>query len=87
MQYVYDLRLPPPSQDGAAEMGAVPTTNPADGEVESFELMSLEDVVEKMVAGEFKPNCALCVPLSHALSSEASQFCSLTATPYAQCPP
>ncbi|GAA6008301.1 uncharacterized protein JCM10292_005524 [Rhodotorula paludigena] len=59
VQYVYDLRLPPPSQEGAAEMGAVPTTNPADGEVESFELMSLEDVVEKMVAGEFKPNCAL----------------------------
>ncbi|GAA5990133.1 hypothetical protein JCM11641_001066 [Rhodosporidiobolus odoratus] len=55
VQYVYDLLLPPPEQEGAIK----PTTNPEDGEVESFDLMSIEEVVKKMVDGEFKPNCAL----------------------------
>jgi len=52
VQYVYDIKLP---SDGSVR----PTTNPEDGEVESFELMELEQVVRKMVEGEFKPNCAL----------------------------
>jgi 8-oxo-dGTP pyrophosphatase MutT (NUDIX family) len=56
VQYVYDIKLP---SDGSIK----PTTNPADGEVESFELMGLEEVVGKMVGGEFKANCALCVSL------------------------
>ncbi|GAA6024542.1 hypothetical protein JCM10207_008268 [Rhodosporidiobolus poonsookiae] len=55
VQYIYDLPLPPPEQEGALK----PTTNPDDGEVESFELLDLEVVVQKMVDGEFKPNCAL----------------------------
>ncbi|GAA5895233.1 hypothetical protein JCM6882_006623 [Rhodosporidiobolus microsporus] len=56
VQYVYDLKLPPPEQgEGAVK----PTTNPEDGEVESFELLELEEVVKRMVDGEFKPNCAL----------------------------
>lgn len=52
VQYVYDVKLP-------SDNSVKPTTNPADGEVESFELMGLEQVVQKLVDGEFKPNCAL----------------------------
>jgi 8-oxo-dGTP pyrophosphatase MutT (NUDIX family) len=58
VQWVYDLPM-----DGGSG-GTRPTTNPEDGEVESFELMELGEVVERMVAGEFKPNCALYVLLS-----------------------
>jgi len=63
VQYVYDLRLPPPGSAGAEgdSEGTQPSTNPADGEVESFELLTLEKTVKRMCAGEFKPNCALCV--------------------------
>ncbi|GAA5843517.1 hypothetical protein JCM11251_001642, partial [Rhodosporidiobolus azoricus] len=50
VQYVYDLKL---------EGDVKPTTNPEDGEVAGFELMEVEEVVRRMVAGEFKPNCAL----------------------------
>ncbi|BGP07500.1 hypothetical protein JCM10049v2_003337 [Rhodotorula toruloides] len=59
VQYVYDLELPDPDNLADGEHKVIPTTNPADGEVESFELLSLEEVVQRMVAGEFKPNCAL----------------------------
>ncbi|TNY23020.1 NUDIX hydrolase domain-like protein [Rhodotorula diobovata] len=61
VQYVYDLRLPPPGSAGAEgdSEGTQPSTNPADGEVESFELLTLEKTVKRMCAGEFKPNCAL----------------------------
>lgn len=52
VQYVYDIKLP---RDGSVR----PSTNPEDGEVESFELMEIEEVVRRMVEGEFKPNCAL----------------------------
>ncbi|GAA5962149.1 hypothetical protein JCM3765_003875 [Sporobolomyces pararoseus] len=52
VQYVYEIKLP---TDGSIK----PSTNPADGEVESFELMGLEEVVKRMVDGEFKANCAL----------------------------
>lgn len=52
VQYIFDLPLP---VDGSV----VPSTNPEDGEVESFELMELEEVVRRMVEGEFKPNCAM----------------------------
>ncbi|SMY27776.1 unnamed protein product [Zymoseptoria tritici ST99CH_1A5] len=47
-QYVYDLEL---AED------VVP--KPSDDEVESFELMAVEDVKEAMRDGKFKPNCAL----------------------------
>lgn len=56
VQYCFDLKLPAPESD---EGGVVLTTNPDDGEVESFSLMTVEQVVENMVAGNFKPNCAL----------------------------
>ncbi|TKA52394.1 hypothetical protein B0A53_05101 [Rhodotorula sp. CCFEE 5036] len=55
VQYCFDLKLPDPELEG----GVVLTTNPDDGEVESFSLMTVEQVVENMVAGNFKPNCAL----------------------------
>ncbi|BGP47569.1 hypothetical protein JCM10450v2_003432 [Rhodotorula kratochvilovae] len=58
VQYVYDLRLPAPGAPDAGE-GSQPSTNPADGEVESFALLPLDEVVQRMVDGEFKPNCAL----------------------------
>lgn len=49
--YVYDLELP-------AEVA--PT--PADGEVEEFLLMSVDDVRRRMEQGEFKPNvCAVMI--------------------------
>ncbi|BGP15490.1 hypothetical protein JCM10213v2_003469 [Rhodosporidiobolus nylandii] len=49
VQYIYDLRLPPPEQEGAIK----PTTNPDDGEVESFELLTLEDTVESVLIDFF----------------------------------
>jgi 8-oxo-dGTP pyrophosphatase MutT (NUDIX family) len=47
-QYVYDLELP---QDVVPE--------PSDDEVESFGLMTVDEVQEAMRSGQFKPNCAL----------------------------
>lgn len=38
-----------------------------DGEVEGFEQMGIDEIVEKMVAGEFKPNCALVSSLRFSL--------------------
>jgi 8-oxo-dGTP pyrophosphatase MutT (NUDIX family) len=46
--YVYDLELPE---------GIVPA--PMDDEVEEFLLMTVSEVVEAMLRGEFKPNCVL----------------------------
>ncbi|KAI0265392.1 NUDIX hydrolase domain-like protein [Gloeopeniophorella convolvens] len=51
VEYVYDMRLAP----GEAELA------PMDGEVESFKLMPLDEVVAAVRAGEFKPNCALVI--------------------------
>ncbi|TKX21899.1 hypothetical protein C1H76_5791 [Elsinoe australis] len=48
-QFIYDLDL----------TGSDVTPKPEDGEVESFELMSVEEVQEAMRNGEFKPNCAM----------------------------
>ncbi|KZV80430.1 hypothetical protein EXIGLDRAFT_733019 [Exidia glandulosa HHB12029] len=50
VQYVYDLCIP----DGA---DIVP--KPHDDEVESFELCTVDEVKRGMLAGHFKPNCAL----------------------------
>jgi isopentenyldiphosphate isomerase len=47
-QYVYDLKLP---------ADVVP--KPADDEVESFELLTVEEVKTALRNGEFKPNCAM----------------------------
>lgn len=52
VEYVYDLRIP---------TGADPNLfkpKPLDGEVESFEFLSQDEVVSKMRAGQFKYNCA-----------------------------
>jgi len=49
VQYVYDMRVEP----GEVRLA------PKDGEVESFELMSVDMVEWCMRAREFKPNCAL----------------------------
>ncbi|WFD32120.1 thiamine diphosphokinase [Malassezia sp. CBS 17886] len=48
MQYIYDLPLPP-------DVSLVP----GDGEAESFELMTRDEIMALMFAGEFKPNCTL----------------------------
>ena len=52
VQYIYDLPLPPSSS-------LVPRTNASDGEVESFELLTIGESVERALKGEFKPNCAM----------------------------
>ncbi|KAH6903253.1 nudix hydrolase 20 [Coprinopsis sp. MPI-PUGE-AT-0042] len=55
VEYIYDLEIP---------KNADPNTfqpKPLDGEVESFELMSQEGVIEKLRAGQFKPNCGLVI--------------------------
>ncbi|KAK4047909.1 hypothetical protein OIV83_005092 [Microbotryomycetes sp. JL201] len=82
VQYVYDLELP---KDNSIQ----PRTN--DSEVESFELLTLEDVVSKMMEGEFKPNCALVLcdflmrhgyltPESDARFLEVASGCRITLT-------
>lgn len=48
VEYVYDLKLP---------YDIIPRPN--DGEVDSFNLLSLEEVIDALKNGEFKPNCAL----------------------------
>ncbi|KAJ1914977.1 hypothetical protein H4219_004552 [Mycoemilia scoparia] len=49
-QYVYDLEIPE---------NIVPKPN--DGEVGAFYLWSLDEIKSRLLAGEFKPNCAVCV--------------------------
>ncbi|OLY78401.1 hypothetical protein AYI68_g7552 [Smittium mucronatum] len=49
-QYVYDLQMP---------LDFVPV--PKDGEVEDFYLLSMEQIYTLMLAGYFKPNCALII--------------------------
>jgi len=53
IEYVYDLRIP----QGVDPAPFQP--KPLDGEVESFELLSPDQVIHKMGAGLFKANCAL----------------------------
>lgn len=48
--YVYDLRM----DDGD---GVEP--RPKDGEVEGFYLIGVDEAMERMMDGEFKPNCCL----------------------------
>ncbi|ORY74523.1 NUDIX hydrolase domain-like protein [Leucosporidium creatinivorum] len=52
VQYVYDLRMDAP-REGTVRPGV------NDGEVQEFMLMDLGEVVDRMVKGEFKPNCAI----------------------------
>ncbi|KAG9015649.1 hypothetical protein FRB90_004602 [Tulasnella sp. 427] len=53
VEYVYDLCVPPP------DTGSQYIPKPLDGEVESFELMTVEEVLQHMRSEEFKPNCAV----------------------------
>ncbi|KAG9050607.1 hypothetical protein FS837_004132 [Tulasnella sp. UAMH 9824] len=53
VEYVFDLRVPPP------EVGSQYIPKPLDGEVESFELMTVQEVMQRMRSEEFKPNCAV----------------------------
>jgi len=53
VQFAFDLTIP--SGDDSDSF----TPRPFDGEAESFELLPVEDVVSRMHALEFKPNCAL----------------------------
>lgn len=48
VEYVYDLPLP-----------ADVTLQPKDGEVDHFELMTLDEIYDKMSQGKFKANCVL----------------------------
>lgn len=48
-QYVFDLELP-------QDFKPVPN----DGEVESFTLLSMDKVIDRLKQGQFKPNCAAC---------------------------
>ncbi|KAM9911765.1 hypothetical protein OXX69_003205 [Metschnikowia pulcherrima] len=52
VQYLYDLVF-------GSEEENVPC--PVDGEAEDFKLMPIAEVYERMLNGEFKPNCALVV--------------------------
>ncbi|KAL2157471.1 hypothetical protein VTH06DRAFT_6022 [Thermothelomyces fergusii] len=49
-QWIYDLELP---ADGSV------TPRPKDGEVESFSLQTVEEILEQLAQGLWKPNCAL----------------------------
>lgn len=51
VEYVYDLVFDLEDQ----------RPRPVDGEAEDFKLMDLDEVMERMKAGEFKPNCVLVI--------------------------
>jgi 8-oxo-dGTP pyrophosphatase MutT (NUDIX family) len=65
VQYIYDLPLPAPlsnsssssSSDNAEEAEFIPKPN--DGEAQSFELLSIPQIMDLLRKGEFKPNCGL----------------------------
>lgn len=50
--YLYELRLP---DDGTI----TPRTNSEDGEVDAFQLMDVEEVMERLLQGRFKPSSAM----------------------------
>ncbi|KAG7095702.1 hypothetical protein E1B28_006416 [Marasmius oreades] len=54
IEYVFDLEIPS-SDPGLFQ------PKPSDGEVEFFELLDQVEVIERMKAGLFKPNCALVI--------------------------
>lgn len=66
LYYLYDLPLP-------SNNSVRPATNEEDGEVESFELMAAQEVLENLVAGEFKSSSALALVdfmIRHGLVTE-----------------
>lgn len=50
--YLYEVRLP---SDGAI----APRTNAEDGEVDAFQLMDVEEVMQRLLQGQFKPSSAM----------------------------
>lgn len=52
VEYIYDL---------AFELETDNVPRPVDGEAESFQLMTIDEIRERMLLGEFKPNCALVI--------------------------
>jgi len=50
--YLYELRLP---NNGAI----MPCTNAKDGEVDAFQLMDVEEVMQRLLRGQFKPSSAM----------------------------
>lgn len=50
--YLYELRLP---NDGTI----MPCTNAKDGEVDAFQLMDVEEVMQRLHRGQFKPSSAM----------------------------
>lgn len=52
VQYVFDLEFP-------NESDIVP--KPMDGEAENFRLMTVPEIMRRLLGGEFKPNCGLIV--------------------------
>ena len=50
--HLYELRLP---DDGTI----TPRTNAEDGEVDAFQLMDIEQVMERLLQGRFKPSSAM----------------------------
>ncbi|KAF8654798.1 hypothetical protein AX16_003367 [Volvariella volvacea WC 439] len=54
IEYIYDVIIPDNLNDAA---GLVP--RPLDGEVECFEFLDQQEVILRMRAGRFKPNCAV----------------------------
>ncbi|KAH9479438.1 hypothetical protein JR316_0008032 [Psilocybe cubensis] len=54
MYYLYDLELPP---DGSL----TPRINALDGEVEAFELLDVQNVLQNLVEGRFKPSSAMAI--------------------------
>ncbi|KAL0571257.1 hypothetical protein V5O48_010705 [Marasmius crinis-equi] len=53
-RYTYDMEIPP-SEPNLFE------PKPSDGEVEFFELLDQDEVIKRMKADLFKPNCALVI--------------------------
>lgn len=68
LYYLYDLPL-------LAEGSIVPRTNIADGEVENFELMDAETVLQNLIEGKFKASSCLAIVdffIRHGLVTESS---------------
>ena len=54
MYYLFDLPLPP---DGSLE----PRRNALDGEIDQFELLDVQSVLERLLDNEFKPSSGLAI--------------------------
>ncbi|THH05953.1 hypothetical protein EW145_g4423 [Phellinidium pouzarii] len=56
IEYTYELKIPPTTTSGELESFC---PKPLDGEVESFELLPLSEVISRLHKKLFKPNCAV----------------------------